>query len=79
MTIKPRVIFCWECSGKLEGNHHIEKPVPRWSGDDVPRILHKSCSKKYDEGIDFQYDVETHFKDDMQEPDEFESYGEVFV
>jgi len=39
---KPRVRFCWECSRKLQGNHHVEMVI-----DGHPRILHKSCAKAY--------------------------------
>lgn len=76
---KPRTNFCWHCSGKLQGDHHIEKPVPKWSGDDIPRILHKSCGESYDEGNNQSYDVETHFEDVVQDPDEFDSYGKIWV
>ena len=77
---KPRTQICWHCSGKLQNDHHIEKPVPKWSGDDIPRILHKCCGKSYDEGNNQSYDVGTHFEvEDVREPDEFESYGKIWV
>ncbi len=76
---KPRCVYCWNCSGKLQGDHHVEKPVPKWSGDDIPRILHKSCGKSYDEGNSQHHDVETHFEDVIEEPDEFEMYGKIWV
>lgn len=55
---KPRVGYCWSCGRKLQGDHHIEKPVPKWSGDDIPRILHKSCAKSYDDGENQRCDAE---------------------
>ena len=77
---KPRINYCWHCSEKLQGDHHIEKPVPKWSGDEIPRILHKSCAKSYDDEVQFGYDVESHYPEyEDQGPDEFDSYGNVFV
>lgn len=44
---KPRVNFCWICDRKLQGNHFVEKNIPKLSGDDIPRILHKQCYRDY--------------------------------
>ena len=52
MKDKPRVRFCWSCGRQLYGNHHIEMLILRWSGDKIPRILHKQCGKAYDDGED---------------------------
>lgn len=42
MDTPPRgVKFCWECSRKLWGNHHIVLEV---FGED--RVLHKQCADK---------------------------------
>ena len=76
---KPRCNCCWICGTKLQGNHHVEKSVPKWSGDEIPRVIHKSCAKKYDDEVNFGYDVETHFDEPGTELDEFDSYGDVFV
>ena len=58
MGSKPRIGWCWHCQGKLQDDHHIEKPVPKWSGDDIPRILHKCCAKSYDDEVQFGFDVQ---------------------
>ena len=50
-TTKPRVRFCWICGKKLYGNHHLEKSIPKLTGDDITRILHKQCF------IDDYYDI----------------------
>jgi len=49
---KPRVKFCWACGRKLCGNHYVDKVIPRWTNDNLPRILHKQCGKWYDKGVD---------------------------
>ena len=89
MSEKPRIGWCWHCSGKLQGDHHIEKPVPKWSGDDIPRILHICCAKSYDDEVQFGYDVHVDIDDIdwdgsaknqvFEDEDEFGSYGNVFV
>ena len=86
MESKPRSPFCWYCSGKLQGDHHIEKPVPQWSGDEIPRILHKTCARSYDEEVQFGFDVQVddslgaHLKNQVfEDEDEFGSYGNIFV
>ncbi len=86
---KPRSPFCWHCSGKLQGDHHIEKPVPQWSGDEIPRILHKNCAKSYDEEFQFGFDVQVDVdaidwngsakNQVFEDEDEFGSYGDMFV
>jgi hypothetical protein len=40
MKKKPRVRFCWECSKKLYGRHHVEAIR---KDDGLPRVLHKFC------------------------------------
>lgn len=89
MSEKPRISWCWRCGGKLQGEHHVEKPVPKWSGDEIPRILHKCCANSYDDEAGFGYNIQVDvdsidwngsaknqvFEDD----DEFGSYGNVFV
>lgn len=75
----PRVEYCWSCGKKLALPYFTEKTVPKWSGDDIPRILHKSCGKSYDEGNSQHHDVEVHFEDVIEEPDEFDSYGKIWV
>jgi len=42
------VRFCWSCGNKLSGNHYVRMSVPKWSGDDCTRILHKECAKRYE-------------------------------
>jgi len=41
---KPRVKFCWECSYKLQGNHHTIKKI-----DGELRTMHHSCAENYPE------------------------------
>jgi len=47
---KPKVRCCWSCGRKLRGNHHVLMIVPLWSGDKIPRTLHKECGKRYTNG-----------------------------
>lgn len=88
MENKPRSPFCWLCSGKLQGNHHREESIPQWTGDDIPRIFHKSCFKKYEEEVNYSCDVQVEMDDYghvppqsklFEEEDEFGLYGNVFV
>lgn len=89
MNEKPRIGYCWCCGNKLQGDHHIEKPVPKWSGDDIPRILHKTCAKSYDDEVQFGYNVQVDVdsidwdgsakNQVFEDENEFGSYGNVFV
>jgi len=71
MEDKPRVRFCWYCGKKLWANRHVERSVPKWSGDDLTRILHKHCSDIYDAGIDMEASVKikaaSEFIDELRE------------
>ncbi len=75
---KPRVNYCWICGRKLQGDHHIEAPIKEWSGDDVPRILHKSCYKNFQKKkIEITYNAKN-FEDESEKPEcsfNCEEYG----
>jgi hypothetical protein len=40
---RPRIRFCFLCAKKLYGNRHIEEPIPKITGDEIPRIMHLKC------------------------------------
>ena len=65
--MNPRVDFCWCCGKKLALPYFTEKPVPHWSGDDIPRIMHKSCFKNYESGTNHHFDYQYHYPEDENE------------
>ncbi len=44
---KPRVRFCWACSRKLRGNHHVIRFI-----DGHERVLHAICADELEAGIE---------------------------